>query len=289
MKITELYKKSFGAIFSIPSLTMILVLFLIASTLITKDVQTTSGISLILKTICLYLMSLCFASGWFYLFKNINTTKEKDEKNYYGLFLEGIGKNIIPFAIASIIYVFLFGIVTFLTIKFAHHTFGSLDFFLKDFMTIANDNNALIEYFNKLSVDEKYIIYAWQLTFIAVSAIFNFILLFYFPSIIYEEKFNMFLKPFVALKNCVVFVFKNFFGALLLYLSIYFAYVILNILKVFAMNYIILSILLLFVNIYFITFVVMLIFKYYEEKNNCNHGCDCIGQNENIDKSGEEN
>ena len=285
----ELYKKTYNAVISNPSITMILVLFLIASALLAKDFQGIMNIPDILKTLCLLLLSLTFISGWFYLFKNISTSKTKEDKNYFAEFLEGVGKNILPFFIGSIVYVSLFLVITFLTVKFAHNAFGSLDFFIKDFVLIANNNNALIEYFDKLSDNEKYIIYAWQLTFIVVSMLFNFIFLFYFPSIVYEEKYNMFLKPFVALKNAIRFIFKNFFGSLFLYFALYFVYVFFNIIRVYTSNNLILSALLLFVYIYFITFAIMLIFNYYEQKNNCNNGCDCIGQNENIDRVGEEN
>ena len=37
----------------------------------------------------------------------------------------------------------------FRTGKAAHHIFGSLDFITKDIMTIAQDNNAVIEYLKK--------------------------------------------------------------------------------------------------------------------------------------------
>ncbi|MBQ8635614.1 hypothetical protein IJ425_05635 [bacterium] len=289
MNIFNLIKKTFREVIENPSITMILVLYLILFTLLLKDFNSVSGIPDILKIISVFLVSLCFLSGWLQIFKHINSQENNDDKNYFPIFIEGVGKNILPFFCGLMFYSTLIFIVAILAIKFAHNTFGSLDFLLKDFAALSQDNNSLIEYFNNLGEDKKFIISSWQLTFIVVSTIFEFTLLFYFPALLYEEKYNAFLKPFVAIKNAICFTFKNFFPSLFLYSAIYATYVFLSIIKVLVSTNTILSAICLFIHIYFISFAIMLIFSYYGQKNNSNNGCDSIGENENIDRASEEN
>ena len=264
MNIFKLYKQSFSTIVTNPNITLFLVLFLILSNVFALYVfSAKTFIVAMILSFCVFLLSLCFVSGWFNVIKDVaksennkiqNSTELNDStysqtstqsKNYFSIFLEGIGKNIIPVGIGSLIYTLILILVFTLSAKFANHFFGSLDFLLKDLTTIAQDNKALMEYFDKLSVDQKYSIYAWQLCFILSSMIFNFIMLFYFPALIFNEKSNVFLRAIGGLKDSICFLFKNFFGALFLYVCIYSTYLFLGILKAIFVNNSIISIVIL--------------------------------------------
>ena len=226
MNIFKLYKQSFSTIVTNPNITLFLVLFLILSNVFALYVfSAKTFIVAMILSFCVFLLSLCFVSGWFNVIKDVaksennkiqNSTELNDStysqtstqsKNYFSIFLEGIGKNIIPVGIGSLIYTLILILVFTLSAKFANHFFGSLDFLLKDLTTIAQDNKALMEYFDKLSVDQKYSIYAWQLCFILSSMIFNFIMLFYFPALIFNEKSNVFLRAIGGLKDSICFFF----------------------------------------------------------------------------------
>lgn len=289
MKLFELYKKSFSNVVANPTITMFLVLFLILSNLMA--VYMFSSKTVIVATIlsfCLFMLTLSFISGWLYIVKEISIEGEKENKNYFSVFLEGIGKNIIPVGIGSFIYTLLLVLVLLITGKIAFLLFGSLDFIAKDITVLTQDTNQFIQHLEKLNDNQKYILYSWQLCFIFASAVFNFILLYYFPSIIYNEK-NIFLRAFSALWIAIKFLFKNFFSSLFVYLTIYLTYFALSILKFFFMQNTIISILILFFYIYFICGAVMLIFNYYGQKNNCNNRCDSIRENETIDRVSKEN
>ena len=93
----------------------------------------------------------------------------------------------------------------------------------------------------------------------------------------------MFLKPLIGIKDGICFVFKNFTGALIIYLFITITYLILAIFNALFAKYMVLSILSLFIYIYFISFVIVLIFNYYEQKNNNTDRADSIGENQCID------
>ncbi|MBQ7287436.1 MAG: hypothetical protein IJW73_06720 [Candidatus Gastranaerophilales bacterium] len=289
MNLINIYKKSFYTVFANPAVTLFLILFLIASNFLSSYmvVARTKIVAMILF-FCAFLLGLCFISGWLQIMKDVSEDEKAENKNYFAIFLEGIGRNIIPIGIGGFIYTLLITILFLITGKIAFHLFGSLDFILKDLANLVYDNNALMEYFSKLDVNQKYTIYSWQLSFIFASMIFNFIMLFYFPALIFDNSKNIFLRPLIALKNAICFLFKNFFTSILIYLSIYFTYMCLMILNALFSANVIISILLLLFYIYFISLAVMLTFNYYGQKNNSNNGCDSIREDENLDKPSKE-
>ena len=290
MNLFEIFKKSFSTVITNPAVTLFLVLFMIASNFLASYAfHINSYFVTLTLTGCIFLLSLCFISGWFEITKDLTLNKPEENKDYGGIFLEGIGKNIIPIGLGCFIYVLILMCVLILTGKICHEVFGSLDFIAKDASILTQDNASLIKYFETLTDNQKYILSAWQLSFIFSTMVFGFIMLFYYPAIIFEKTNNNFLKPLIALKDALIFTFKNFFGALFIHIFIYIIYMLFGIIRVNLGNNIIISILLIFFQIYFISFVVMLIFNYYEQRNNNSKRTDCIGENANIDKSCEEN
>ncbi|MBQ4647382.1 MAG: hypothetical protein IJB79_08545 [Candidatus Gastranaerophilales bacterium] len=289
MKLIDIYKNSYKMVISTPAVTMFLVLFLIVSNLLTSYAFSSGVKSLaLILTFCVFMLTLCFISGWLYIIKDTIKNDKKEDKNYWAIFLEGIGKNIVSIFFGFIIYFILFLIILILTGKVAYTLFGNLDFLTKDATLVAQSNQAFLEYVNKLPENQQFAFLAWQLSFILSTTVYSFLMLFYYPSIINNEKSNIFLKPIVALKDSICFLFKNFFGALAIHFSILVIYFIFNSISLFFESNPIVSILLIFFYIYFISSAIMLIFNYYEQRNNCVDGCDCIGENEDIDKSCEE-
>lgn len=288
MTVLSLIKKSFLTVITNPAITLFFVLYLIFSSILSVYIQSVQmpivGLILIF---CEFSLTLCFLSGWFQIIKE-NIGEEKNIKPFSS-FLEGVGKNIIPITLGIFVYSICFIFVLFLTSILADKFIGSLDFILKDLPVITQNPNTFAQYFASLSDGQKYILYAWQFAILIASMVFNFIFLFYFPAIVSDNKNNIFLKPFFALKESLKFTFKNFFKALGVYFLIYSFYVILSVLKALTMQFAFASILILFIYIYFVSFAVMLIFNCYEPKNDCDNGCDSIGQNESDDKISEEN
>lgn len=290
MNLINIYKKSFSQVMTNPIITLFLILFIIISNLFMGYAYSAkSFVTTLVVSTCAFLLSICFIAGWFNVIKDVAKDEKAENKNYFSIFMEGIGKDVFPIGVGCLIYGILLTVVLILTGKIAHHAFGSLDFITKDIIPIAQDNSALMEYLNKLTDEQKYIISAWELSLIFSTMVFNFIMLFYFPSIIYNEKANIFIKPLVSLKDGICFLFKNFFGALSIHISIYIVYMLIGIINAAFGNNFVISILLVFFNIYFISIAIMLIFNYYEQKNHCANRSDSIGQDENIDKLSEEN
>jgi len=284
MVLGKLIKKSFNNIISNPVVCLFLVVFIIILSYLTKYIAFSKTIAMALILIAATFASICaFISGWLKLIKEISKENKVKDENYFVLFMEGIGENIIPVTMGIIIYLILFGITIFLIRTFALSMFGSLDFLLNDVKNIQT-NTQLIEYFNNLPIDKQYIITTWQFSFIIGISVFQFLFLFYFPSIMSDNKSNIFIRSFIAFWKCLKFTFKNFFSIVLLCIFIHVAYILFAFLNAIFAKYMILSIILLFIYIYFIYFVIMLIFNYYEEKTNCFNGPYSIGQDE-IDNS----
>ena len=289
MILADSIKKSFNCIIENPSITLFLVLFLIGANILASYILS-SQVKILAQILMLCLLAFIFVffSGWLQVIKESNDREKIKEKNFYSIFLEGIGANIIPVSIGIIIYTLFVFLALIVAQYIALHFIGDINFFLDDLNKISAQNGNFMEYFNKLDLNQKYIVYGWNIAIIVSVAIFNFLSLFYFPAIYYSEK-KIFIRPFMSIWESLKFLFKNFLGALCLSVFIYILNMILAFLNAgFAQN-VVLSILFLLLYIYFISYIVMLIFNYYEAKNSSSDGSDCIGENKIIDSAGEEN
>jgi len=289
MVLFDSIKKSFGCVIENPSITLFLVLFLIASQLLIKYiVSAQNNIVALILLLTLFVLVFAYFSGWFKVIKESVQREKIKENNFYSIFLEGIGANIIPVSIGIVNYTVLLLIILQVARIIATLKFGDINFLIDGLNSaiVQNDNN--LDYLNNLSDSQKNIIQGWHVCVVIAIVIFNFLTLFYFPSILYNEK-NIFLRPFIAFWDAVKFLFKNFPDSLLMSIFIYISNTIIVFLNaIFAKN-VILSIILLLVYIYFLSYVVMLIFNYYEEKNNSSDRADCLGENCSCDSPGEEN
>lgn len=288
MTINNLIKKSFKTVINFPIITLFLVVFLIVSSLLTTSIVSakTLPVMSILMT-CAFLTAAVFVSGWFKVIKE--AIDEDKTKNYFAIFLEGVGKNLLSTICAIILYFILFVGVVFLARFLAYHIFGGLEFLTKELVASTVNTSDFIENFNKLTLEQQSTIYGWYFTLIASCSIFNFLLLFYFPSMFFIEDKNAFLRPFLAIKNSLVFTFKNFFGVLAICALIHVIYFFIALLSTIFSSNVIISVLVLFSYIYFASITIMLLFNYYEQKSNCNNGPDSIRQDSCSDKTGEEN
>lgn len=291
MRFLDLIQKAFDKVVKSPAMTLQLVIYLIVINFLTPYVFISEHKSVaIILICCIFLFSTAFISGWFQVVKEF-TKKDLMGEFKIPILLEGIGKNFLSTLIASLIYLGFLALSLYLTSLVAQLLFGNMNFLVQDLKTIPQNPSAYFEYIKNLPVDKLYIIYGWQVCFIISSAIFNFLFMFYFPTLISDTTKCQFLRPFKAFYKSLCFTFKNFFMSLGLYLFIHIIYISLGIFRAVLMSFIgkvaalgaVISMIYLVAYIYFICFVVMLLFYYYEEKNSCSNGSDCIGQNENGD------
>jgi hypothetical protein len=264
------------------------VLFLIGANVLASCVLTskTKLIAQIL-VLCLFALIFVFFSGWLEVIKQSTDIEKIREKNFYSIFLEGIGANIIPATIGIILY----SLFTFLTMILAQiiaaKCFGDISFFINELNKVASENGSWTDYIKSLDINQQYVIYGWNLCIMAGIILFNFVSLFYFPAIFYSEQ-KLYLRPLVSIWTGLKFLFKNFFSAIGISVFIYVLNIILTILNTLFARNMVLSVLFLLIHIYFLCYVVMLIFNYYEAKNNSSDRPDSIGENEVINTVSEE-
>ena len=288
MSITAIIKKSFKTVVDNPFITLLLVLFLIGFNILIAHIFIVKSLTIMtVLTLCTFALFVCFLSGWFGVIKE--ACNDSKDKNYSAIFFENIGKNIIPTVIAILVYCFLFLVIIYSTSLIATKVFGSLEPIIANFSDNIQDNAKFLEYIQNLPLEQKYKIYSWQLSLIVACGGFNFLFMFYFPSIFFNEKSNIPSKAFISFFNSVIFLFKNFFGSLLIFFIICSTYSLIGVLKLIALSNMFLTMLLLIVSIYFIAVSIMVIFNYYHERNNCNNRTDGVGEDKSCDKSCEEN
>ena len=266
-----------------------LVLFLILLTVLSGfTFSANNAISGIIYYFCTLFLITSFFSGWGYLIKEI-TSKEEEKIEYIKTFLEGVGKNTISLTIGVIFLFIIMNLVMYLSNYIALKYFGDISFIQKDLTVISQDPQTIKNYILNLSQDKIITIYGWALCGAISLFFYGFLVLFYLPSLIYNEKNNFFTKPFVAIINSLIFVFKNFKHTILIYLGVLALYIFLLFANTATMQNPILSFIVLFIYIYFISFVIMLIFNYYEQRYNSSNGNDSIGQDKCLDTTSEEN
>ena len=282
MTILDTIKKSFKITIGNPSITLCLVIFLIFLNILASYIKTP------LMAIISFLATSAFFSGWFQVVKETFDIEKLKEKKLGTTFFEGVGKNIIPTTLGMIFSIIIFNLVAFALTFIASKIFGTLEFISQDMATISQDADSIAKYLQSLTPEKLYAIYGWALSGIIAMGIYGFLMLFYMPAIISNDKNNIFLKPIIGIAKSICFVFKNFIGSFAIYALISTIYVLLVLFNALFAKNIILSMLMLFVYVYFISFVVVLIFNYYGQKNNHSDGADSIGENQCIDSTGEE-
>ena len=283
----SLIKKSFKQVFENSSIMIFLVAYLIIIGVITPFIR--NDILAMVLGICIILLTIVHFAGWFQLVNAIAIEKnnELENKTVFSVFLEGIGRNIVPLIIAFIFYFAILMLFLYVSGFVANHFFGDIQIVFQDIMTSMQGNNNLILALEALPDDKKMTFYGWQFYFIVVTCILSFIFITYCPFLINSEK-NIFVRPFIAFWESLKFTFKNFLMTVAIYASIYAAYILINVLRGLAGSNTIISMVLFLIYIYFSAIVVMLIFNYYDAKNNCSDRSDSIGENETVDTAGKE-
>lgn len=286
MSVVSCIKKSFKTIIETPVFTSFFVIFLIVFQflLIYATNVKNPNISIILS-ICCFSLITAFLSGWFELAKEATNPEKFKEKKSLPIFFEGIGKNIIPVLVGTIVYSVILKAFLDLFYKLVVvNIFGSIDFVnFENLSKISQDAQATQAFFESLTQEQITALLGHSIGAFILLMSFTFLFMFYTPAIICNEKNNMFAKPFVALKDSVFFLFRNFLNSFLIYIFLFVFFIILEVTGMLFMNMTLVSLIMLLFYIYFISFTVMLLFNYYEQQNNNSDGSDCIGENESLD------
>lgn len=234
----------------------------------------------ILATVTVLFMVGAFCAGWFYMIKEAISLSKKvfvlDEDrakatfNLIKLIPAGIGKYFLSFVGMYIILFVLQILVTFIVYSIGINTIGVLDASsVEHLQAIATEQSqasdqAMMAFVNSLSVDQIIFFGKWSMLFVFVSSVAFFLIMLWFPEIIYQSQ-----NPILALGRSIKKLFKTFFKSLGLYFNMWVIGFILLFINTFALinpiAYLVMSIVL----FYYSVFVVVLLFLYYDVTFNC--------------------
>lgn len=243
------------------------------------------NLSSIIAISIVFLFTAAFIAGWFYVIKlsikmkdDVYETPEEKGLAQISLlkqFFTGVGDYFIPVIGMMLLYLTLAIAFSFLAYKFGVHYIGSFDIKkdLVKILTIDAKESYSILAANTPSIEKLKIIY-WGAYFSVLSLVFTFVTLFLGAALLYSSK-----NPVKAFCENLVFLFKNFFGAigLIIFLSVL-NFFVSSIYVISSLN-IILSIIALLLTFFYMTYHVVLIFVYYDEKtkDTCNSGTEFVG------------
>lgn len=272
---------------------LILFLFLLSIYLEVAKNAPANLFSMLLLLVTTLFMLAAFSAGWFYMVKKaVDIDKqeflvpEERAKASFGLLKEfsaGIGEYFLSFIGGIMLYFVLFMVLSLISYKLGIHFLGKIDLSATELQTVLNasDVRSALAIFptNRLAKLE-----IWYLIFLVVMTIHYFLTLFLAPAIVNGVK-----NPIAAFVKSLKFLFKNFVGALILFLYVnvvsFVASLLISGLTLlrFIPNFItaLASMLIYF---YFIVYVIVLVFLYYDSQSTkttesyCSSGSDSVGQ-----------
>lgn len=232
----------------------------------------------ILLLISIFLFTIAFIAGWFYMAKvaisNRNIVYDSlEDKNIASLnllkqFFTGVGEYFLPMALTIILYVVFFIAFSFIAYKAGLHIIGKPQFDIETIKYFSGMNpEELQKYLAAASVSDKVIIsfYNWSLYFSFVSLLFSIITVFWFPIIFYKTK-----NPFMAYFYNIKFTFYNILDVSIIVIFLTLINLLLSFINIFASLNIVLSVISLLLMFVYMNYYILLVFLYYDEKTQIN-------------------
>lgn len=272
-------------------LTTPLVLFLFLLTIylgVAKNAPENISSFILLSITTLFMLS-AFFSGWFFMVKRavdldkmefiIDDDRAKASFNLIKELPVGIGEYFFPFIGGLILYSALALLLFFFAYEMGLHFIGNVGIGLLELKSALNSPEAMKALVSSLSLEQVAKLNAWNFLFFLTMAVFSFITLFWGAEIILKTK-----NPLIAFFKALIFTFKNFLSAIILFIyisTINFVISFMNAISTFNPIIYFVSLLIYF---YFVVYVVVLIFLYYDSEtgeqtqNNSDSGTDSYGQ-----------
>lgn len=258
-----------------------LILFLIILMFTTSALaQQTNKIAYVIFLTANLLLCTAFFAGWFYMIiKAIHHQKKADlgvynnykEKTEASMalgkeFFPGVGEYFLPVTFTLILYVTVYILLMFVSFETGLKLLPQPQINWTEFFMAANATPAeMHKYVSSLSFTQIKSLNLWMFYMGGIASLFTFFTMFLFPAV-YDKKEHFLLAPFSSFNRNIIFIFKNFFGAVGLIIFLFFLNILISIFSIFFSINIILSVAGLLLTFYFMTYAIVLIFLYYEEK-----------------------
>lgn len=260
----------------------------------------------ILLFVTIIFMFAAFFAGWFFMVKKavdldkqdfiIDEDKAKASFNLIKEIPSGIGEYFFTFLGGLILYAGLFALMFFIAYQIGVHAIGKADLVVNQLKIAMSSPMAIKTLVSSMSKEDLLKLNEWNFLFLATTAIFSFITMFWPAQVIFKNK-----NPLIAFFKSIAFELKNFLSSIILFVYIcainFLVSFAVNFLAVFQMKFAFLAWLLLLLSLliyfYSLVYVVVLVFLYYdsncykkteeETKNNSNSGPDGDGQEQSGD------
>lgn len=258
-----------------------LILFLIILTFSTSALsQQADRIAYVIFLTANLLLCTAFLAGWFYMIiKAIKHQKIADFGGYANdkekmkassalgkEFFPGVGDYFLPITFTMLFYAAVYILLMFVSFKAGLRFLPHPQINWAEFMTAANSTPVeMHKYVLSLSFAQIKAINLWMFYLGGIAAVFTFFTMFLFPAV-YDKKEYFLLAPFSSFNRNLIFIFKNFFGAVGIILFLFFLNILVSIVSIFFSINIVFSIAGLLLTLYFMIYAIVLIFLYYGEK-----------------------
>lgn len=286
---------------------LVLFLFLLSIYLeVAKNAPQNFIASILLITTILFMLSAFFA-GWLYMVKQAIELDKKDfvidderAKASFNLLKDlpiGIGEYFLPFIGTLILYTVLMVGLFIMSYKLGLYFIGKVGLTFAQLKIAMGSAAAMKSLITTLSAKELIKINYWYLLFLASASFFSFITMFWAPEIIFKTP-----NPILALGRAIVFTFKHFLSAIILFVYVSLVNFMVSTVNAISTINPILYFVSMLVYFYFVVYIVVLVFLYYgqenqpksqakniSEQNNSNCGADSNGQEPPCDSNSEGN
>lgn len=260
-----------------------LILYLLAASFtFTGLAMQSNRLAYIVFLITNILLFTAFLAGWFSMIKQGILLNRRIENGEFQkaedraaaswdlgkAFFPGVGDYFLQVTLTTLAYVAIFVLLAYVFFKLGQNYLPHHVLNLQKINTLANSSPAEIQKFvYGLSYEQLKAINIWMLYLSSVAFGYTFITLFLFPAI-FDQKESFWLAPIKSFYRNILFLFKNFLGAVGIILFLLVLNTFISILSVIFNLNIVLSIIGLIISFYFTTYAVVLIFLYYDERKN---------------------
>lgn len=271
----NIYKDSWKVLklHSLLTVPFILYLYFISISMTRSQSASSKSIFLVF-IIAVFLLTVCFFAGWFYMAKkaveNYNEIKENGinpQKDYafdnLKLFLSGVGEYFIPVAFAFILYIIILSLFLYGIYLTGNHLIGGFPITYSQLKLISTNPVEANNIISTLNQSQMMQLSAWSFLFMSSYLFYSYSTMFYYPALFFKTKncFKAFFEGFI-------FTFRNIKLTLVLFLFYILSKTILSVINsIFAPNFL-LSTASLLIIVYFAAYWIIILFYTYEQKEN---------------------
>ena len=231
----------------------------------------------LIASITVLFMFCVFFAGWFYMVKGaVNISKQvfvldedraKAVLRLFKTMLDGIGKFFMSFFGACIFYIFVIQIIAVqIVCLIGAKLIGALDqasmqnIHEMTLASAASDNSSMATLIDNMTPEQIIFFGKWSLLFMIVTSIIMYLLMLWFPEIVYKER-----NPIKALCTSVVKLFKDFRHTFVLFFVLWIIGFVILFANTFSIINPLVYLLISIIMFYFMTYSVVAIFLYYDK------------------------